>query len=136
MDTPEDVNRDKAPKALRVPKRLKLPMVLTREEVKKFITAMSGKHHLMARLLYGSGLRLMECVRVRVHDIDFQMDEITVRDGKGFKDRITFLQELFTPTERSAPPYSPARFHRTYRRHERVGSWPCPERLPARLGRS
>jgi len=54
---------------------------------------MSGTVQLMAKLLYGSGLRVMECVRLRVKDVDFGMGEITVREGKGFKDRLTILPE-------------------------------------------
>jgi integron integrase len=54
---------------------------------------MNGTVQLMAKLLYGSGLRVMECVRLRVQDIDFGMGEITVREGKGFKDRLTIMPE-------------------------------------------
>lgn len=79
--------------ALRAKKRHNLPVVLTKEEVKTILTLMTGKHQLMAKILYGSGLRLMECVRLRIHDADFNMSEITVRDGKGAKDRITLLPE-------------------------------------------
>ena len=79
--------------ALRAKKRHNLPVVLTKEEVKTVLTLMTGKHQLMAKILYGSGLRLMECVRLRIHDVDFNMSEITVRDGKGAKDRITLLPE-------------------------------------------
>jgi integrase len=79
--------------ALRARKKTNVPVVLTKDEVRKILTIMTGPCQLMARLLYGSGLRLMECLRLRVHDIDFQMKEITVRDGKGEKDRITLLPE-------------------------------------------
>ncbi|MBW2088017.1 MAG: tyrosine-type recombinase/integrase [Deltaproteobacteria bacterium] len=51
----------------------------------------------MEKLIYGSGLRLMECIRLRVHDINFGMNEITVRDSKGFRDRITMLPEPVKP---------------------------------------
>ena len=61
---------------------------------------MEGTHHLMASLLYGSGLRLMECVRLRVKDIDFDMAQITVRDGKGEKDRVTLLPQSLAPSLR------------------------------------
>ena len=54
---------------------------------------MSGTYQLMAKLLYGTGMRLMECVRSRVKDIDFERSQIVVRDGKGFKDRVTLLPE-------------------------------------------
>lgn len=83
--------------AVRARKKRNIPVVLTKEEVKRVITAMSGVHQLMAKVLYGSGLRLMECLRLRVHDLDFEMNEITVRNGKGFKDRITMLPEPVKP---------------------------------------
>jgi integron integrase len=78
-----DIVRPKKPR--------KLPVVLSRGEVERLLAAMDGTHALMARLLYGSGMRLMECVRLRVKDIDFDRREITVRDGKGAKDRVTML---------------------------------------------
>ena len=71
------------------PKRL--PVVLTREEVRRVLAQMDGVTALMAQLLYGAGLRLMECLRLRVKDIDFGYGQIVVRDGKGQKDRITML---------------------------------------------
>ncbi|RME73291.1 MAG: integron integrase, partial [Chloroflexi bacterium] len=77
-----------------------LPTVLTREEVRRVLGYMSGVHQLMARLLYGAGLRLMECVRLRVKDIDFDRHLILVRDGKGEKDRITMLPEAVVPSLR------------------------------------
>jgi integron integrase len=75
----------------RKPKRL--PVVMTREEVKAVLANLSGDRWLMASLLYGAGLRLMECLRLRVQDIDFSRNEILVRDGKGAKDRVTMLPE-------------------------------------------
>ena len=74
-----------------------LPTVLTREEVLRLINQLSGTHKLMAQLLYGSGLRLMEGIRLRVKDIDFDYKTITVRDGKGEKDRIVPLPETVVP---------------------------------------
>jgi integron integrase len=71
------------------PKRL--PVVLTRDEVRRIIEQLDGTYMLMVRLLYGSGLRLLECLRLRVKDIDFGRNEITVRQGKGDKDRRTML---------------------------------------------
>ena len=68
-----------------------VPTVLTREEARRVLSQLSGVHRLMAGLLYGSGLRVMECVRLRVKDIDFGYGQITVRDGKGEKDRRTVL---------------------------------------------
>jgi integron integrase len=75
----------------RANKPVRLPVVLTREEVKQIFGHLEGTARLMAGLLYGSGLRLMECVRLRAKDIDFGYTRITVRDGKGAKDRITML---------------------------------------------
>jgi integron integrase len=69
----------------------RLPVVLTASEVRSVLARLDGIHGLMASLLYGTGLRLMECVRLRVKDIDFEYGQITVRDGKGEKDRITML---------------------------------------------
>jgi site-specific recombinase XerD len=71
----------------------KIPVVLTRSEVDRLFGCMSGEHRLMARLLYGSGLRLMDCVRLRIKDVDFERRQIVVRDGKGMKDRVTMLPE-------------------------------------------
>jgi integron integrase len=75
------------------PKRL--PVVLTREEVNRLLGALIGTYRLMAGLLYGSGLRLMECVRLRVKDVDFAHNQILVRNGKGQKDRVTMLPHRF-----------------------------------------
>ena len=69
----------------------RLPVVLTAEEVQRILKQITGMPKLMAGLLYGSGLRLMECVRLRVKDVDFGYANIIVRDGKGAKDRITML---------------------------------------------
>jgi integron integrase len=78
-------------KVERAKKPPKLPVVLSRAEVKQIFGHLHGVPKLMAGLLYGSGLRLMECVRLRIKDIDFELAQITVRDGKGGKDRITML---------------------------------------------
>jgi integron integrase len=69
----------------------KMPVVLSHTELKRVFAHMHGVPKLMAGLLYGSGLRLMECVRLRVKDVDFELAQITVRDGKGGKDRVTML---------------------------------------------
>lgn len=66
-------------------------MVFTRSEVKQILAYLDGTHHWVASLLYGSGLRLMECLRLRVKDVDFEYQQTTVRDGKGSKDRVTML---------------------------------------------
>ncbi len=78
---------------IRARKPTRLPVVMTREEVKAVLANLSGDKWLMASLMYGAGLRLMECLRLRVQDIDFSRNEILVRDGKGAKDRITMLPE-------------------------------------------
>ncbi len=79
---------------IRARKPTHLPVVMTRDEVKAVLANLTGDKWLMASLLYGAGLRLMECLDLRVQDIDFAHNEILVRDGKGAKDRITMLPEL------------------------------------------
>jgi len=79
----EDVVRARRPKHL--------PVVLTRDEVRAVISKLAGTARLMATLLYGSGLRVLECARLRVQDVDFAMNQVVVRDGKGAKDRVTVL---------------------------------------------
>src|SRR6266705_1286048 len=89
----ENVERAKQP--------ARVPVVLTRDEVHKLFAHLHGAPRLMAGLLYGSGLRLMECVRLRVKDVDFGYARITVRDTKGNKDRVTMLPvNLAKPLER------------------------------------
>jgi integron integrase len=78
---------------IRARKPTRLPVVMTREEVKAVLANTTGDRWLMASLMYGAGLRLMECLRLRVQDIEFSRNEILVRDGKGAKDRITMLPE-------------------------------------------
>lgn len=72
----------------------RLPVVLTRDEVRAVLAQMQGTTHLMGLLLYGAGLRLMECCRLRVQDIDFGRSQITVRRGKGDRDRATVLPAI------------------------------------------
>ena len=74
----------------------RLPVVLTEGEVRDVLSHLDGRYWLMASLLYGAGLRLMECLRLRVKDIDFTYFQITVRDGKGSKDRVTMLPTAST----------------------------------------
>ncbi len=76
---------------VRAKKPQRLPVVLTRDEAAALLGEMTGTHALMASLLYGTGMRLMECVRLRVKDVDFVRGEILVREGKGGKDRRTML---------------------------------------------
>jgi integrase len=66
-------------------------VVLTREEVKSLLARLKGLRWLMTSLIYGSGLRLMECLRLRVKDIDFHYQQLLIRDAKGQKDRVTML---------------------------------------------
>ncbi|NLV30082.1 MAG: integron integrase [Acidobacteria bacterium] len=79
----QDVVRAKVPR--------RLPVVLTRDEVGRVLEQLRGTVRLMVTLLYGSGLRLLECARLRIKDVDFQLHQITVRAGKGDKDRVTLL---------------------------------------------
>jgi integron integrase len=72
-------------------RRRKIPVVFTHREALAVLHQLSGIHRIMARFMYGSGLRLMECVRLRVKDVDFESHQITVRDGKGENDRVTML---------------------------------------------
>lgn len=85
FDWMENLQRAKRP--------ARVPVVLTANEVKRLLAHLDGQNWLMASLLYGAGLRLMECVRLRVKDIDFDYRQITVRDGKGNKDRVTMLPD-------------------------------------------
>ena len=73
----------------------RLPEVLSKQEVQQVFSKLSGLYHLMAGLLYGSGLRLMECVRLRVQDVDFDYQQLVIRNGKGMKDRVVPLPERF-----------------------------------------
>jgi len=77
--------------AVRARRPARLPVVLSKPEALKIIDLLSGEARLIVKLLYGSGLRLMECLRLRVKDIDFSMGQIMVRHGKGGKDRVTVL---------------------------------------------
>ena len=80
-------------RVVRAPRRTRLPVVLTRDEVSSLIRQLEGPVRLVATLLYGSGLRLLECLQLRVKDVDFESDQLTVRGGKGDKDRITMLPQ-------------------------------------------
>lgn len=89
----KDIERAKKPS--------RLPVVFTREEAQALLSGLDRSLWLMASLLYGSGLRLMECLRLRVKDIDFGYSQIMVREGKGSKDRATMLPEsLKAPLQR------------------------------------
>lgn len=88
---PEDVEFSRAKQ------KQKLPVVLTQQEVQRMFHHLEGEYWLMAALLYGSGLRLMECVRLRVKDLDLHHSAIVVRSGKGNKDRAVTLDEQLIP---------------------------------------
>jgi integrase len=79
----QNVERARAPS--------RLPVVLTQEEIAAVLARLRGVHRLIGRLLYGSGMRIMEGLRLRVKDVDFARREILIRDGKGLKDRVTML---------------------------------------------
>jgi integron integrase len=92
-----ETDLDRIEGVVRAKKPRRLPEVLTREEVRASLHRMSGTPKLVALLLYGAGLRLLEALRLRVKDIDFTMNQITVRDGKGQKDRVTLLPAAAKP---------------------------------------
>ena len=85
----DDVVRAKRP--------VRVPIVMNRAEAQKVLDLMQGRYRMMASLLYGSGLRLSECLQLRVQDIDFQYLQLTVRNGKGQKDRRTIFPEALVP---------------------------------------
>ena len=89
LETPLDFPID----AVRAQRPIHVPTVLSRAEVRQVLSCLTGQTQLMTQLLYGGGLRAMECARLRVKDLDFSMREIVVRDGKGQEDRFTILPE-------------------------------------------
>jgi integron integrase len=84
-------------RAERARRKVRVPVVLTKDEVARVIAALRGVPQLVVKLLYGSGLRISEALRLRVHDIDFEMRQVTVRSGKGDKDRVTTFPQSLTP---------------------------------------
>ena len=122
----DDVVRAKRP--------VRLPLVLSREEVGAILRGLEGPTALMAGLMYGAGLRLLECARLRVKDLDFTRGEITVRDGKGQKDRVTVLPAKL------GPPLQ-AHLERVRRQHEAdlragLGSVELPDALERKYPRA
>ena len=86
----DDIEQAKTPK--------RLPVVLTKEEVKAVLGQLEGANHLIVSLLYGTGMRILEALRLRVKDVDFSRKEILIRDGKGYKDRVTMLPDTLAAT--------------------------------------
>jgi len=80
--------------------RVRLPVVLTHDEVSRVLMALDPPHRLMAQLLYGTGMRIMEGIRLRVKDVDFERQALVVREGKGFKDRVVMLPTSLAPALR------------------------------------
>jgi len=97
----EDIGR--VGEVIRARKPRHLPVVLTRDEVTRILARLEGTWWLMGMMLYGSGLRQIECLRLRVKDVDLKRREIRVRDGKGGKDRVTTLPESIEGATRGAP---------------------------------
>jgi integron integrase len=86
---------------IRAKRSVRVPEVLSQDQVRRLLCQLEGIHELVARLLYGTGMRLMEAIRLRVQDIDFHYRQITVRDGKGHKDRVTVLPDsMVVPLQR------------------------------------
>jgi integron integrase len=132
LDFPIDAMRAKKPK--------RLPTVLTKEETLTVIERLSGTPRFMAKLLYGGGLRLMECLRLRVKDLDCAQRQIIVHDGKGMEDRVTMLPEsLIIPlqehlshvkrihaqdvAQKVGPVYVPCALERKYPHAGRLWIW-------------
>jgi integrase len=123
----DDVVRAKPP--------IRLPLVLSRQEVAILLARLRGTPLLMASLLYGSGLRLLECAHLRVKDIDFDRRELLVRDGKGRKDRVTLLPAgLVLPLHRHLERVKRLHDRDTSRRGGRSALRPRPQ-VPRRRGR-
>ena len=132
LDFLENVERVKRPP--------KVPVVFTRAEARAVLDRLKAPYRLMGELLYGSGLRLLECLRLRVKDIDFGYGQITVRDGKGMRERMTVLPETVRESLRShlaavkhlheldlahgaGTVYLPTALHRKYPNAARAWAW-------------
>ena len=96
-----NITVDEKLEPVRAKRHPRLPVVMSQREVANVLGHMQGGHLLMAKLLYGSGLRLMECIRLRVRDLDFQRKLIYVRAAKGGKDRTTLFPESLHPLMKS-----------------------------------
>jgi integrase len=88
-----DIQLDEKINSVRAKTRIRVPVVLTVDEAFQVLDLMEGTNKIIAQFLYGSGLRIMEAVRLRVKDLDFNMEQVIVRNGKGNKDRITMFPE-------------------------------------------
>lgn len=91
------ISLDQEINAVRAPKKNNIPVVLTREEVSQILNIMEGVPQLIVKILYGCGLRGMEAVRLRVQDIDYERKQVSVRSGKGAKDRFTTFPDSVVP---------------------------------------
>jgi len=87
--------------SVRAPSRRRLPVVLSRQEIAGLFARLEGLHLLLAKVMYGTGIRSMECARLRVKDLDFSRQCLTIRSGKGDKDRLTMLPEGLEPELRA-----------------------------------
>ena len=96
----QEIGRPRPPAAAAV--------VMSRAEVQQLLNATTGEHQLVFRLLYGTGMRKMECLRLRVKDVDFERRLIVIREGKGNKDRITMLPSALGPDLRRQLEYAKA----------------------------
>lgn len=96
---------------VRAKKPQRLPVVLSKQEVAKILDHMQATHGLIARLLYGTGIRIMECCRLRVQDIDFDRGELLIRNGKGAKDRVTMLPKSLIEPLKAHLVWRKALFH-------------------------
>nr|VFK30699.1 MAG: integron integrase [Candidatus Kentron sp. MB]VFK34258.1 MAG: integron integrase [Candidatus Kentron sp. MB]VFK76618.1 MAG: integron integrase [Candidatus Kentron sp. MB] len=105
---------------IRARKPTRLPVVMARDEVKAVLANLSGDKRLMASLMYGAGLRLMECLQLRVQDIDFSRNEIIVRDGKGAKNRVTML-----PASLKVPLLEHLKRVKSIHEHDLADGWGC-----------
>ncbi len=88
---------DESIQSVRADRPKKMPVVMTKEEVFQVISLVSERNRLMVKLLHGCGMRLMECTRLRVKDVDFSGNQIMIRDAKGQKDRVVMLPETLQP---------------------------------------
>ncbi len=105
---------------IRARKPRHLPVVMTRDEVRAVIRELKDEYRMMAGLMYGAGLRLMECLRLRIQDVDFDANQVTVRGGKGDKDRISLL-----PQAVKAPLAEHLKRVRSIHQCDRQDGWEC-----------